>query len=420
MEMGSIKIIFVKQAIDFLSEMFRFENIDDEISEKIKTESRQKLKRAQDISGKAYQDFLKDEKLILLSISIRSPEIVMPLDFRIKGSSALVFWPGNLYITDGITEDKRLEKEIEKTSIYDRFHIKLANMELEYCQDFRIAKTDLHDKRMSVTVEKVSQEQANTIQQLKDEILKQSQHDDEDEYCENQNLIRRYNKAQNRRINFLKKRKKLYHSMFREFTIKIQIELLKNFFVLQGVSDPRKKINAELTQLKLEVNSKIVNELIGIGEAFVVEEEVATRLEKQRNIENAVLREYVDLSYKNDRKFYFVLVTRTKMLFFKNIKEDDSPLKTIRFDDMPKITCLTTEQAIKIEGEKPGETVKLHFRDQKKYRMWEKSMRPIQKKITIKEINMGRDEELRKRRQRMKLGKNFLTQIIILYFHFYN
>ena len=413
MEMGSIKIIFVKQAIDFLQEMFRFENIDDEISEKIKSQSRQKIKRAQDMSGKAYQDFLKDEKRILLKISIRSPEIVMPLDFRKKQTSALVFWPGNLHITDGATEDLQLGKELEKVTIYDRFHIKLANMELEYCRDFRTAKTDLHDKRLSLTVEKVSADQELKISKLKQEMLRQNEAEDEDEFCENQNLIRRYEKAQKRRMDFLQKRSRLYHSMFREFTIKIQIELLKNFFILQGASDPRKKIKAELTQLKLEVNSKIVNELIGIGEAFAVEEGESLKLEKQRNIENAVLREYVDLSYKNERKYYFVLVTRTKMLFFKNIREDESPLKTVHFDDMPKIKCIGTEQAIEIDGLKNSEKVVLHFRDGKKYGLWEKSMRPIQKKITIREINMGREEELRKRRERMKLGTFpfFLTYI---------
>ena len=404
MTIGSIKIIFLMQSIDFLADMFRFENISEDITQKLKNESKKTIRQATDITGEVYDNFLKEQQTISIKMELQSPEIVLPINFKTKKGPSLVFWPGNLTVIDGLTEKLQLEQESSKScvseqkrEIYDSYNIRLEKMELEYCKEFRMAKSDLFDKGLhsaiQIELEEMIEDQS---QKIEDEV--------NDEYEEKFALQKRKQLKKEKAEIYIDKRNLFYHSMFRDFSIGVKIELLKNIFVQLECSDARKKITAELSSLKLEANPEIVNELMKLTQMFVLNEEEQNRMAKKRNLGDAIKMDYLEVLLKGSPDLYFVIACRTKMFFYKNIKQDDKPSITIDFEDMPDLAFNKAMSQLIIKRTDVKENLTIKFSKVEDYDKWVTSLKPIKKTLAIKRMKFEEEEKIRKKKLKMRQG----------------
>lgn len=397
MHVGSVKIIFVKQAIDFLTDMFRFDNISSEITEKLKDESKKTIRQATDITGEAYESFLKEQKSVSIKMKVQSPEIVLPLNFKTFKGPCLVFWPGNLTVIDGLTEKINLQNKNDKAfieklkrNLYDSFSITLEDMELEYSREFRLAKADLFDKGLKQVME--------NSYNLEDGKL--NEHDDEfDEKFAEQ---KRNQKQMKRVKKYLTKRNELYHSMFKDFSISVKIELLKNIFVQLECSDARKKITAELSKLKLKANPEIINELIHLLEMFEMNDEEKNKTEKKRIIGDAIQKDYFEVKKDGAVSLYLIITTRTHLYFFANFKDEDIPTFKISFDDMPNLAFDKSKKELNISRQNDKQPFIVKFSRTKDFQKWENTLDPIKKKIAVKKMKFEEDLKIRARKKTLR------------------
>jgi hypothetical protein len=400
MKVGSLKVIFLMQAIDFLVDMFRFENISDDITQKLKDESKKRIRNAADITGEVYDNFLKEQKTVSIKMHLESPEIVMPINTSTNKGPSLVFWPGNLTVIDGVTERLLKEERGEKVEkkgkreLYDSFQIRLEKMELEYCREFRMAKGDLFDKGLNQAI----QDQA---QVMKQEYESNEHHEDEfhEDFSKMKRILIKIKKAE----HYLENRQKMFYSMFEDFSIGVKIELLKNIFVQLECSDARKKITAKLSSLKLEANPEIINELMKLTQIFVKNEEEQNRAAIKRNMGDAIKMEYLEVETKGSPNLNFVLATRTKMFFYQDIKKDLKPLNTIFFEDLPDLAFDREKRCLVIKQEKK-DNYKIKFRNLEDFNKWEAALSPVKKKLAVKRMKYEEEEKIRKKKLKMRQG----------------
>lgn len=401
MEVGSVKVIFLMQAIDFLVDMFRFENISDDITQRLKDEGKKRIRNAADIGGEVYDNFLKEQKTVSIKMHLQSPEIVMPINTSTNKGPSLVFWPGNLTVIDGVTEALLKEERGEKVTkagkreLYDSFRIRLDNMELEYCREFRMAKGDLFDKGLKAAV---AQEVGNMGKELE-------KHSEDDEFHEDFSKKKRLQIRYKKVGQYLESREKLYYSMFKDFSIGVKIELLKNIFVQLECSDARKKITAKLSSLKLEANPEIINEAMKLTQIFAKNEEEQNRAAIKRNMGDAIKMEYLEVESGGSPNLHFVLATRTKLFFYGNIKKDLKPLDTVFFEDLPDLAFDRDSLRLVIKQENTKNPYKIKFRNLEDFQKWEMALSPVKKKLAVKKMKFEEEEKIRRKKLKMRQGR---------------
>ena len=403
-----MKVIFIKQAIDFLADMFRFENISSDITQKLKDQSKKTIRNAADITGEVYENFLKEQKTISIKMQLQSPEIVLPINTVENKGPSLVFWPGNLTVIDGVTERLLKEENGEvvekkgKRELYDSYNIRLEKMELEYCREFRMAKGDLFDKGLNNVISIESQE-------IQKEFGEHEGHDDE--YHEDFSKIKRMQNKLKKAEHYLTSRTNMFDSMFKDFSIGVKIELLKNIFVQLECSDARKKITAELSSLKLEANPEIINELMKLTQMFVLNEEEQNRLAIKRNMSDSIKMEHLEVEFKGSPNLNFVIATRTKLFFYEDIKMDNRPVETVDFENLPELVFDREQMrlVIKKEGIKNHRIVK--FAKEEDFNKWEMVLLPIKKKLAVKRMKFEEEEKIRLKKLKMRQGSHLLWLI---------
>ena len=402
MDVGSVKVIFIKQAIDFLADMFRFENISSDITQQLKDQSKKTIRNAADITGEVYDSFLKEQKTISIRMHLQSPEIVLPINTVTNKGPSLVFWPGNLTVIDGVTK-RLLKKEkgikVEKTGkreLYDSYNIKLDKMELEYCREFRMAKGDLFNKGLNNAI---SSEVSSIGEHYGDH---EQNHDEFDEnFSKKKRELNKLKKAE----FYIHRRKGMFDSMFKDFSIGVKIELLKNIFVQLECSDAREKITAELSSLKLEANPEIINELMKLTQMFVLNEEQQNRLIIKRNMNDAIKMEHLEVEIKGSPSLNFVIATRIKLFLYEDIKQDDRPLETINFEDLPDLVFDKEGLRLVVKQEKIKDHRVIKFAKLEDFNKWELALSPIKKKLAIKRIKYEEEEKIRMKKLKLRQGR---------------
>lgn len=396
-----MKVIFIKQAIDFLTDMFRFENISSDITQRLKDQSKKTIRNAADITGEVYENFLKEQKTISIKMQLQSPEIVLPINTVENKGPSLVFWPGNLTVIDGVTERLLKEENGEivekkgKRELYDSYNIRLEKMELEYCREFRMAKGDLFDKSLNNVISIEASEIKNEFSEHKDQ---------NDVYHEDFSKIKRLENKLKKAEYYITSRTNMFDSMFKDFSIGVKIELLKNIFVQLECSDARKKITAELSSLKLEANPEIINELMKLTQMFVLNEEEQTRLAIKRNMNDAIKMEHLEVELKGSPSLNFVIATRTKLFFYEDIKVDNRPIETIDFEDLPELIFDREKMRLVIKKENNKNHRIVKFAKVEDFNKWEMVLLPIKKKLAVKRMKFEEEEKIRIKKLKLRQG----------------
>ena len=201
--MGSINFVYNADMVDAIVDIFKFEDVDEDLTEKFKEESKKRIREAKDIGENAIRNFLDEQPTMLIEIEMQTPQIILPLNTHdLQDSPCWIFYPGNLKVL-GDTYSKNKDDPN-----YDIYSIELKDIQFVYCDTI---KTVLNSQM--------------TIEQLRTTTLAE------------------------------------FFYIFKDFSINIDIKILKAIFVNFNCIDSRFKINAKLNKLKLNLTFELLQNL---------------------------------------------------------------------------------------------------------------------------------------------------------------
>jgi hypothetical protein len=265
-------------------------------------------------------------------------------------------------------------------------------MELEYCREFRMAKGDLFDKGLNNSLSK----EASVIE------ADFKEHENDDQYDEDFSKKKRMLNKLKKVKYYIEQRTKMFYSMFRDFSIGVKIEILKNIFVQLECSDARKKITANLSSLKLEANPEIINEAMKLTQMFVLNEEEQCREELKRNMGDSIKMDHLEVETRGSPNLNFVIATRTKIFFYKNIKEVDRPIETIFFENLPDLVFDKEKLRLVIKREGIKDHIIIKFTKIDNFNKWERILSPIKKKLAVKRMKYEEEEKIRLKKLKLR------------------
>ena len=201
--MGSINLIYNANMVDTVIDIFNFENVDSEFTDKIKEEGKKRIREAKDIGQNSFKQFLDSQPKMLIEVNMSTPQIILPLDKTdMINSPCWIFYPGNLNVI-GDTYTRRKDDPN-----YDIYSIRLEDIQFVYCDTIK-----------SILANQMS------IQEIRTSTLPEF----------------------------------LY--IFKNFTINIDILILKSLFVNLNCIDARFKVRAKLNALKVSLNTDLLAKL---------------------------------------------------------------------------------------------------------------------------------------------------------------
>lgn len=309
LNMGSINYIHNKHMLKTVTDIFKFDAVNQDFTETLKQTTKMKMRQAKDIGETAITRFMEDQPKMLFIISMKTPQIILPVNLDSNPKSPCwIFYPGNLSI-------KGDTSSIKKEDMYDQYSISLTDIKFVYCYNIQtvLAKT-------------------TTIEQKR-----------------NQDNID-------------------FYYIFRGFNINVDILMLKKIYVDLNCIDARVKVLANLNELALNFTVDILNELKQITTILLVQEKNAQKAEKKRIISGAQRTGYINVKQKDKLILYFCVLNDDMFYLYENPLTDDKPKKIISFRDIPELTFLNAINAIEIKYN--NESAVLEFETDQSYNNW--------------------------------------------------
>ena len=309
LNMGSINYIHNKHMLKAVTDIFKFDTVNQDFTETLKQTTKLRLRQAKDIGETAITRFMEEQPKVLFSINMKTPQIILPLNLDENPKSPCwIFYPGNLSI-------KGDTSSVKKEDMYDQYSISLNDIKFVYCYNIQSA------------LAKPKAVEAKHRESIMD----------------------------------------FYH-IFKGFNINVNILTLKKLYIDMNCVDARVKVNANLNELALNFTVEILNELKQITNVLLVEEKNAHKAEKKRIIEGAQRAGYLSVKHNEKVLPYYGALNNDVLHLFENPKSEEKAKKLISFRDIPDVAFHNVSKAIEIKVD--SEVFVLEFDNSKSYNNW--------------------------------------------------
>ena len=314
-ELGSINFVYNKHMIDCLTDIFKFDQVNQDLTDRIKSKAKKQIRQAQDIGENVMKTFLKEQPKMLITIKMKTPHIIIPVDFdNNKSTPCWIFHPGNLEVKG----DTFTESENEK-KMYDLYSISLENIKMVYCQNIQII------------------------------------------------LDRNFHSSKMIEEGF----KKDFFHIFKNFNINIDIQTLKKLFVDLNCIDARIKVNARLNKLELNFTPEILKDLKEITNLLIVKDLNYKLKEKKEILTNSQQSGYLNIKFDNFLSIYYCSLYKDVFYIYDDPKNEDSAKKAISIENY-KFNFLNGSHIIEV-FQNDKNILKIEFEDSKSYEIWKNS-----------------------------------------------
>lgn len=309
LNMGSINYVHNKHMLKTVTDIFKFDAVNQDFTETLRQTTRMRLRQAKDIGETAITKFLEEQPKMLFNINMKTPQIILPVNLdNDPKSPCWIFYPGNL----GIRGDT---SSVKKEDMYDQYTISLTDIKFVYCYNIQ-----------TVLAKNAS------IEQIR-----------------NQDNID-------------------FYYIFKGFNINVNILTLKKLYIDMNCIDARIKVNANLNELSLNFTVDILNELKQITTILLVQEKNAKKAEKKRIISSAQRNGYINVKHNDKVVLYFCVLNDDVFYFFENPRTEDKAKKTISFRDIPEVVFVNATNAVELKIN--SEVYILEFDSDMSYNNW--------------------------------------------------
>lgn len=222
------EIVYNARSIACLLDIFDTSNAKVEALKQAATETAEEVNKQ---SQEKLTDLMKNQKTLMVDIEISAPMIVLPFDqSEVLTSECWILRPGILnVIGDNFTNRDNEEPD----QMYDKYTVKLTEIRVEYFPSL------LHYKEEYDYVGLESNQMAKNMFNNKEQLVKQG-------------TISNFGRFK----------------LLKDFTISVDLGLLKNKFQAIGVNKPRTTVQCSISTLQVDLKEKIYDNLLRMGDIF--------------------------------------------------------------------------------------------------------------------------------------------------------